>query len=240
YCNSRYYSPILCRWITPDNVDYLDPESINGMNIYCYCVNNPIMNIDPDGHAWYNPLTWGWREIAKGVRLVLTGVGVIAVGLVTLPYGGCIAAVAGVTILAGGGTALFGLSDIGEGITDYNVIQEAVFTGNENAYNITESIFATTAIIESIICGGYIKYNTTTTPRSLPGKGQNPHSGVWNINDNTLGYYGADGKLRYSIAFNNHGTPNVHRIPHWHTEMPHSEPINSFWRFIVELIKRGF
>ena len=51
YCNSRYYSPILCRWITPDNADYLDPESINGMNIYCYCVNNPIMNIDPDGHA---------------------------------------------------------------------------------------------------------------------------------------------------------------------------------------------
>lgn len=119
-------------------------------------------------------------------------------------------------------------------------IKNAVFMGNENAYNITESIFATTATIGSIICGGYIKYNTTTTPRSLPGKGQNPHSGVWNINDKTLGYYGADGKFRYSIAFNNHGTPNVHRIPHWHTEMPHSEPINSFWRFVVELIKRGF
>ena len=34
-------------------------------------------------------------------------------------------------------------------------------------------------------------------------------------------------------------TLQVYRIPHWHKEMPHSEPINSFWRFIVELIKRG-
>lgn len=68
------------------------------------------------------------------------------------------------------GTALSGLSDVGEGITDYNVIQEAVFMGNENAYNITEIIFITTATFGSIICGGYIKYNTTTTPRSLPGK----------------------------------------------------------------------
>ena len=42
YCNSRYYSPILCRWITPDNADYLDPESINGLNLYAYCGNNPV------------------------------------------------------------------------------------------------------------------------------------------------------------------------------------------------------
>ena len=221
-------------------MSYLDPSSINGLNLYAYCANNPVMYVDPSGHEWYNPLTWDWGEIAKGVGLIITGVGAIAIGIVTLPYGGWISAVAGITILAGGGTALFGLSDVGEGITDYNVIQEAVFMGNENAYNITESIFATTATIGSIICGGYIKYNTTTTPRSLPGKGQKPHSGVWNMNDKTLGYYGADGKLRYSIAFNNHNTPSVHRIPHWHTEMPHSEPINSFWRFVIELFKRGF
>ena len=107
-------------------------------------------------------------------------------------------------------------------------------------YYIMEGIFVTTATIGSIICGGYIKYNTTITPRSMPGNGQKAHSGVWNINDKTLGYYGADGKLRYSISFTNHGTPNIHRIPHWHLEMPHSVPINSFLRFIIEMIKRGF
>ncbi len=51
YCNSRYYSPELCRWISPDSVDYLDPKSINGLNLYCYCMNNPIMYVDPTGHS---------------------------------------------------------------------------------------------------------------------------------------------------------------------------------------------
>ena len=50
YCNSRYYSPELCRFISPDSIEYLDPESINGLNLYCYCMNNPIMYVDPDGH----------------------------------------------------------------------------------------------------------------------------------------------------------------------------------------------
>lgn len=28
YCNSRYYSPELCRWISLDSIEYLDPESL--------------------------------------------------------------------------------------------------------------------------------------------------------------------------------------------------------------------
>ena len=50
YCNSRYYSPELCRFISPDSIEYLDPQSINGLNLYCYCYNNPIMYADPSGH----------------------------------------------------------------------------------------------------------------------------------------------------------------------------------------------
>jgi RHS repeat-associated protein len=43
YCNSRYYSPELCRFISPDSIEYLDPQSINGLNLYCYCINNPVI-----------------------------------------------------------------------------------------------------------------------------------------------------------------------------------------------------
>ena len=50
YCNSRYYSPELCRFISPDSIEFLDPQSINGLNLYCYCMNNPIMYADPSGH----------------------------------------------------------------------------------------------------------------------------------------------------------------------------------------------
>ena len=46
----RYYSPELCRFIQPDDIEYLDPSSINGLNLYCYCMNNPIMYVDPSGH----------------------------------------------------------------------------------------------------------------------------------------------------------------------------------------------
>ena len=237
YCNSRYYSPELCRWISPDSIEYLDPSSINGLNLYCYCANNPIMNIDPSGHAWYNPLTWDWGEIAKGVGLVITGVAAIAVGVVTLPYGGWIAAVAGVTILAGGGTALFGLSDIGEGITDYNVIQEAAFMGNEDAYNLAEDIFMYTAIVGTAICGVYGATHTTISAnRSTPQFNKKPHSALYNKQSKVLTYYGKNKQMKYSVGFFERG----HQWIHWHTEMMHSKPINNFLRFVWKMAKRGF
>ena len=55
YCNSRYYSPELCRFINPDDVGYLDPSSVYGLNLYCYCMNNPIMYADPSG--WMHPFS---------------------------------------------------------------------------------------------------------------------------------------------------------------------------------------
>ena len=48
--SSRYYSPELCRWISPDDIEYLDSESVNGLNLYCHCYNDPINYYDPSGH----------------------------------------------------------------------------------------------------------------------------------------------------------------------------------------------
>ena len=33
-----------------DDVNYLDSETINGVNLYAYCMNNPVMCSDPSGH----------------------------------------------------------------------------------------------------------------------------------------------------------------------------------------------
>jgi len=42
WCNSRYYNPEWGRWLTPDSIEYLDPQSINVLNLYCYCFNDPV------------------------------------------------------------------------------------------------------------------------------------------------------------------------------------------------------
>ncbi len=49
YLNSRYYDPTLGRFLSPDRLDYLDPETLGGLNLYAYCNNNPVMYVDPSG-----------------------------------------------------------------------------------------------------------------------------------------------------------------------------------------------
>ena len=49
YLNSRYYDPEIGRFISPDSLKYLDPTYNNGLNLYTYCGNNPVMHVDPNG-----------------------------------------------------------------------------------------------------------------------------------------------------------------------------------------------
>ena len=49
YLQTRYYDPVVCRFVSRDSIEYADPESINGLNLYAYCGNNPVMNVDPNG-----------------------------------------------------------------------------------------------------------------------------------------------------------------------------------------------
>ncbi|KAF4443777.1 rhs repeat-associated core domain [Fusarium acutatum] len=44
YCNARYYAPWLGRWMTPDPLGTKD-----GLNLYCYCGNDPVNYVDPTG-----------------------------------------------------------------------------------------------------------------------------------------------------------------------------------------------
>ena len=52
YLNARYYSPEFRRFISPDDTSYLNPENVNGLNLYCYCNNDPVNFVDPNGNAW--------------------------------------------------------------------------------------------------------------------------------------------------------------------------------------------
>jgi len=51
YLNTRYYDPEVGRFINMDRIDILDitRNMINGLNLYAYCGNNPVMFSDPTG-----------------------------------------------------------------------------------------------------------------------------------------------------------------------------------------------
>lgn len=72
WVSPRYYSPEICRWVSPDSIEYLDIETVNGLNLYCYCGNDPINNIDPSGHFAVTTL----------IILGLIGVGAVVGGTV--------------------------------------------------------------------------------------------------------------------------------------------------------------
>ena len=43
YLNSRYYDPVIGRFISPDRLENLDPGTINGLNLYVYSFADPVM-----------------------------------------------------------------------------------------------------------------------------------------------------------------------------------------------------
>ena len=49
FLKTRYYDPEIGRFMTIDDLSYLDPESINGLNLYAYCGNNPVNRVDSNG-----------------------------------------------------------------------------------------------------------------------------------------------------------------------------------------------
>ena len=82
FLQTRYYDPEVGRFLNRDSVQYADPETINGLNLYAYCLNNPVEYVDPTGEAaWYE-----W--------LGLVVVSALAIG-----------AIIGGTILTGGATS---------------------------------------------------------------------------------------------------------------------------------------
>ena len=50
YLNARYYDSVTARFISEDDPKYSSKNDPLSLNLYTYCINNPIMYIDPSGH----------------------------------------------------------------------------------------------------------------------------------------------------------------------------------------------
>ena len=62
YLNSRYYDPSVGRFINADDISYIQPTDINGLNLFAYCGNNPVMFIDSSG-LWPAPFIYRGYKI---------------------------------------------------------------------------------------------------------------------------------------------------------------------------------
>ena len=67
YLQTRYYDPELGRFISADSLEYLDPETVGGLNLYTYCGNNPVMAVDSTGSE---SVPW-WQWLISGVQLLM-------------------------------------------------------------------------------------------------------------------------------------------------------------------------
>ena len=187
WVQTRYYNPEWCRWISPDTLDYLDPESVHGLNLYAYCGNDPINYVDPSGQfalvtaflltgLFVGVVVGATRANSeaskigkKGIALIWETVkGALIGGAIGLSAAGAIvaagAAIAGAVGVIGGATSLAYVTFGGMAVTKAFAIGALVF-------NITPFVIAPLygVSMEGIEFGG--GSGTTVNP---PGKTSHP------------------------------------------------------------------
>ena len=69
YLQSRYYDPVISRFINADSYTATGAGFI-GTNMYTYCNNNPVNRVDPSGHFGVTSLFVG--ALVCGVGILLT------------------------------------------------------------------------------------------------------------------------------------------------------------------------
>ena len=72
YCQTRYFVPEWGRWLNADSPNFLQFDNINGMNLFAYCSNDPIMYFDINGYSW-NSFWNGVGNWFKGVGNSIKG-----------------------------------------------------------------------------------------------------------------------------------------------------------------------
>lgn len=177
YLNTRYYDPQVGRFINADAISYAEPDKINGLNLYAYCVNNPIVYIDPNGNAIISILLGLLLALGIGagvgaaaytvsevVSYAVTGRwswswGMFAGSVIGGAIGGLFSAFGAHAVVVG---AIAGFVSVGAGMSFQNVLGETNYSGMEI---VSRALVAgiTGALLGGVT--GLIKINGITSGR---------------------------------------------------------------------------
>lgn len=150
YLQSRYYDPAMGRFINADGYINANGDML-GFNMFAYCSNNPVMNVDPTGE-------WSWSKFLNGVRLLTVGITAIVTAATVLTCSAAapvMAVVAMVTLGSGTLTAVNGVAEVVEAGTGYNIVRDGVMGGNAEAYETYSKTTEIVSEVGTIICGSY-------------------------------------------------------------------------------------
>ena len=119
YLMSRYYDPVVGRFLNADGEISGDGDSTQGHNLFVYCFNNPINMCDSTGH---------WPKWLSGALNVVGGVIQAAAGSVLIaaaPVSGGASAILGSALFINGSlTVAAGVGQIVNDVTNSNVMHE--------------------------------------------------------------------------------------------------------------------
>ena len=229
YLINRYYDPTTGRFISPDDVGYLDFESFFGTNRYAYCLDDPVNESDPTGHFAISTfligltvtslISWGLSEIfgaqivggvgsiANGISSILSSVSLFAFGPVGWVIGG-------IGIVAGLASIAFGTAEIQEGLGYGNWIKDIGVTGN-----LYTGLYVGSNIVSSLttIGGNAYRNSKITNGVGQAGKTGSAYSRYYQLdgkNVKSITHYGKGGIPKYRIDVL--GRPHNGILPHKH------------------------
>jgi RHS repeat-associated protein len=235
YCHTRYYVPHWTRWLSGDDVGYLDPATPSGLNLFVYCNNNPVMYIDQSGNFPVLAFLSLIALVGLGLTIggvasdnnLLTGIGLTMIAIPALITGGIglvkgIFAGATLTGIIGAGTIITG---IGTGLFASAEYQEA--TGNGNW------IIDTTGMSEGLYNGLLL------TMASLATLGTIASSISYSFNIKSISEFGRYGDYygmkfttgtgkTHVLSFHTHGhkvASGIRSISEWHWQLQKWNPL---------------
>ena len=238
-----YYDPIIGRFISPDSLGYLNPSTIDGLNLYAYSLNNPIVFVDPTGHApWWNWLISGLQLLGGIVLLLIPGTQGIGAGLIIGGGLGLLSnmvspamsqAIGGLSSVANGwGAFSTGMSLLGLGVPGIIGGIALMLVGVATmAFGVNEVIAAAsgtnfiqemTGMSDSAYDWTYFGLNLASSIGQIAGNRYRQiktRAAIYNKNGSVkqYRYFRSDGSKLYDIDFSHpaNGNPNV-KFPHYH------------------------